>query len=76
MYFLISGDRYSCQVGEIGFSGPRAYSYEALIIAREGVMDDDEGKLKKPFKFNMPAKLILPLRNALTLILRKSGIEE
>ncbi|CAM6053239.1 unnamed protein product [Sphagnum tenellum] len=68
------GDRYSLQIGTVVFSGPRGFSYEAIIFTREGITDDDERKARKPFKFNIPAKLIVPLKKTLDLIISKSGI--
>ena len=69
--FLL-GDRYSVQIGEVSFSGVRRYCYEAIIFTREGVVDEDEAKAKKPFKFNIPSKLLVPLCNALQTIIKKS----
>jgi hypothetical protein len=56
-------------VGEVCFNGSKSFVYEALVITREGMTDDDESKVKKPFKFNIPSKLIEPLRNALNRLL-------
>jgi hypothetical protein len=78
IFFLLLGERYTVQIGQVCFAGARNYSYEGLIFTRENdpTLEDKEkatnSEKKKAFKFNMPSKLIIPLRDALNTILAKS----
>lgn len=76
---FILGSNYNVQVGMICFPGSRTYSYEGIIFTREPkpARDGEEERetATKPFRFNMPTSCIMPLRNALTAILRRSGKE-
>lgn len=63
----VLGDGWSIQCGSVNFAGSRTYSFEALIFERENKPGTD-GKLRKPFRCNLPIKLITPLASALKLI--------
>jgi hypothetical protein len=64
--FLL-GDRYSVQIGMITV---KKWSYECLIFTRDAPPGEPE---KKAFSFNMPIKLIIPMRDALLSIISKNG---
>lgn len=64
------GDRYSLQIEEVTVKGGKGtgkstFKYEAIVITREGIESEDEDKTIKPFKFNIPSKLLIPLKNVL-----------
>lgn len=65
------GERYFVNIEECNFSGLRNknHRFEALVLTRLPIDDDEK---KQAFKFNMPASLIVPLRDALTTLLTKS----
>jgi hypothetical protein len=65
------GDRYSLQIEEVTVKGGEgkgkktSFKYEAIVITRDGVESEDPAKAVKPFKFNIPSKLLIPLKNVL-----------
>jgi hypothetical protein len=62
--FLL-GDRYSVQIGQVHMQS-KNFSYESIIFSREPLMDAENKK--KAFTFNMPVKLLIPLRDAINEI--------
>ncbi|PCJ29143.1 MAG: hypothetical protein COA94_02425 [Rickettsiales bacterium] len=70
-FFL--GEKHSLQIGSVKFPKGRGYSFDAVVFTRDGGVDS-EGRQKKPFSFNLPAKLILPLHRAVTEIVTQAGL--
>ena len=68
---FILGSRHTAQVGQVNIIGTPAF--EALIITREAPREIAGKDARRPFRFNMPATLILSLRNALTEIITRSS---
>lgn len=64
-------DKHFCQVGEVMHRGSRTFSFESLVITRKGSLKG--GVMGKPFSFNMPAKLVRPLLNALRSMVGESS---
>lgn len=63
------GDRYTVQVGQVNMKSHN-YSFDSLIFTRDAPTDNPDNK--KAYSFNMPAKLIIPLRDAIVKILSQS----
>lgn len=57
------GSGYFVQVGEINWNKPNSINFEGLVILRE-LVD------RKPFRFNIPSKMIIPLRDAMLSIVQ------
>jgi hypothetical protein len=66
--FLL-GDRYSIQIGQINVKA-KNFSYESIIFTRDPPEENPDGK--KKFTFNMPSKLVLPLRDAINEIISQT----
>lgn len=71
--FLL-GDRFSLQVGQVLFPRGRGYSFEALVFTRAPT-DNELQSGKKPFRFNLPAKLIVPLYGVINAIVEQAGLK-
>ena len=65
-------------IGQVSFPGARGYTYDGIIFVRDPFVRKDkngvpEKSAAKPFSFNIPATLIVPLKNALSEILTNSA---
>jgi hypothetical protein len=63
------GDRYHLQVAKVNIRS-KNFSFDSLVFSRQPPKDNPENK--KAFTFNMPVKLIIPLRDAVNSIAERN----
>lgn len=70
------GLRYYANIEECSFVGDagKKHRFEALVLTRLPTPTEGDVEAKKEFRFNIPASLITPLRDSLSLLISKSKL--
>jgi hypothetical protein len=67
---VILGDRYTMQVKRMNVTNAKQpYTYDSLCIERAPLYVEGEDEKKKPFVFNMPARLLPAIQKGVELML-------
>jgi hypothetical protein len=71
---FIIGSKYTLQVADVLFKakGGGTTGYEALVIRREGTINDSTGKTTKPFEFSIPSSCIQAVHKVTGIMLARS----